>query len=389
MSIFRNRNEDAYVGGRKHFTDVIKNSGPGELLLWLNPEEDFNTNSTLIVAESEEALFYQDGVIEQVFGSGKYTLSTSNYPFISRLRSAFSGGVSTFHCKVYFVRKAHTIEIPWGTDSPIQMRDPVQQIATSVQARGAFRVYVGDAKKFLLKLVGNNVQAVEQPQLIAYFRSEMIQMIKSNLTRIIRDANEEILGICSRQDEIAETLAPIVAEPLADYGLTLVSFAIAGLDIPESDPNRQRLEEAYAIRREDTIWGADSSRLYARGLLKDVANNPGSGGIASAGAGIGMGIGVSSIISDMTRQAFAPVQQTVSQQNPAGSEQPSGRFVQQSAQSEAKKCPGCGKLNAAQNNFCTACRAALDTVPNTTCKSCGASLGPSDNFCGKCGVERS
>ena len=47
MGLFNNKNpnEAAYVGGKKHFTDVIKNSGPGELLLWRQPEEDFNTNS--------------------------------------------------------------------------------------------------------------------------------------------------------------------------------------------------------------------------------------------------------------------------------------------------------------------------------------------------------
>src|SRR4030042_1216363 len=143
MPIFRkNPNEAAYTEGKKHFADVIKNTGPGDLLIWLNGEEDFNTNSTLIVAESEEALFFKDGVIEQVFDGGKYKLSTNNYPFISRLRNVLTGGISTFNCKVYFVRKAHSMEINWGTDSPIQVRDPVQGIATSVQARGAYKIQI-------------------------------------------------------------------------------------------------------------------------------------------------------------------------------------------------------------------------------------------------------
>ena len=57
MPIFKNENEVAYVGGRKHWTDVIKNSGSGELLIWRQPEEDFNINSTLIVMPGEEAIF--------------------------------------------------------------------------------------------------------------------------------------------------------------------------------------------------------------------------------------------------------------------------------------------------------------------------------------------
>ena len=56
MALFgKNPNEAAYTGGKKHWADVIKNTGPGELLIWRQPEEDFNTNSTLIVMPGEEA----------------------------------------------------------------------------------------------------------------------------------------------------------------------------------------------------------------------------------------------------------------------------------------------------------------------------------------------
>jgi hypothetical protein len=68
MPLFnKNPNETAYVGSKKHWADVIKNSGPGELLIWRQPEEDFNTNSTLIVMPGEEAIFIKGGVVEQVF----------------------------------------------------------------------------------------------------------------------------------------------------------------------------------------------------------------------------------------------------------------------------------------------------------------------------------
>lgn len=127
MGLFnKNPNEAAYVGGKKHWADVIKNSGPGELLIWRQPEEDFNTNSTLIVMPGEEAIFIKGGTVEQVFENGNYKLSTENYPFISRLRNAFTGGVSTFNCVVYFVRKADSQEIRWGTETPIQVTHGVQ-----------------------------------------------------------------------------------------------------------------------------------------------------------------------------------------------------------------------------------------------------------------------
>jgi membrane protease subunit (stomatin/prohibitin family) len=330
MPIFRkNPNEAAYTEGKKHFTDVIKNTGPGDLLIWLNGEEDFNTNSTLIVAESEEALFFKDGVIEQVFAGGKYKLSTNNYPFISRLRNIMTGGISTFNCKVYFVRKAHSMEVNWGTDSPIQVRDPVQGIATSVQARGGYKIQIDDSKKFLVKLLGNNVPFMTQAELTLYFRSQFTQHIKSNIARAIKSSDKEIMGICAEQDILAGKVAPLIQEILDDYGIRMINFTIEALDIPQNDPNRQKLEEAYSNKRVMGLMGDDWGRQKAADILQDLANNPGAGGVASAGAGLGMGIAAGGAFGDMAHQMFAPMRSS-QQSQPQDSQPPiqSGRFKQ-------------------------------------------------------------
>ena len=330
MALFnRNPNEGAYVGGKKHWTDVIKNSGPGDLLIWRQPEEDFNTNSTLIVMPGEEAIFIKGGNIEQTFDRGTYKLSTENYPFISRLRNAFSGGISTFNCVVYFVRKAHSMEIFWGTDSPIQVRDPVMMISTSVQARGSYKVQVDNPGKFLTKMVGNNVPFIMQGELNNYFISEFQQHIKSSLARAIRSANQEILGICAEQDILAGQIHPILQEILDDYGLKLITFTIAAIDIPENDPNRQMLEEAFAKKGVMRILGDDWGRQQASEMLHTLAANPGAGGVAAAGAGMGMGMAAGSVFAGMAQQMFAPMQPQapIQQQQPVQAA-PSGRFQQ-------------------------------------------------------------
>ena len=330
MGLFdRNPNERAYVGGKKHWTDVIKNSGPGDLLIWRQPEEDFNTNSTLIVMPGEEAIFIKGGNIEQTFDSGTYKLSTENYPFISRLRNAFSGGISTFNCVVYFVRKAHSMEIFWGTDSPIQVRDPVMMISTSVQARGSYKVQVDNPGKFLTKMVGNNVPFIMQGELNNYFISEFQQHIKSSLARAIRSANQEILGICAEQDILAGQIHPILQEILDDYGLKLITFTIAAIDIPENDPNRQKLEQAFADKSVMRILGDDWGRQQASEMLHTLAANPGAGGVAAAGAGMGMGMAAGSVFAGMAQQMFAPMQPQapIQQQQPVQAA-PSGRFQQ-------------------------------------------------------------
>lgn len=329
MALFnKNPNETAYVGGKKHWTDVIKNSGPGELLIWRQPEEDFNTSSTLIVMPGEEAIFIKGGVIEQVFENGTYKLSTENYPFINRLRNVFSGGISTFNCVVYFVRKAHSMEILWGTASPIQVRDPVMMIMTSVRARGAYKVNIDNGAKFLTKLLGNNISFALQDELTNYFSNEFQQHIKSSIAKAMLNAKKEILGICAEQDVLAQNIQPILQEILDDYGVKLITFSISGIDIPENDPNRQKLENAFASKGVMNILGADWGRQQSTEILHELANNPGSGGVAAVGAGLGMGMAAGGVFGGMAQQMFAPMQQQPPQ---PVQPQPSGRFTQKSA----------------------------------------------------------
>lgn len=343
MALFnRNPNETAYVGGKKHWTDVIKNSGPGELLIWRQPEEDFNTNSTLVVMPGEEAIFIKGGTVEQTFENGTYKLSTENYPFISRLRNAFSGGISTFNCVVYFVRKAHSVEIRWGTDSPIQVRDKLLGIATKLRCRGSYKIQIDNPVKFLEKLIGNNVPLQLQEELNKYFINEFQSKIKSVIARALNESNTELLGIDARLDEFSEIIEPFMQEILEDYGLRCVKFVVAAIDI-DDDELRRRYDEigmdaiakmrgAQADKAVMGILGDDWGRQQAANILSDLAKNPGAGGVAAAGAGMGMGIGAGNAFGSMAQQMFAPMTNPYAQpQQPPLQTAPSGRFTQQSA----------------------------------------------------------
>ncbi len=313
MGIFnKNPNETGFTGGKKHWADVIKNTGAGELLIWRQPEEDFNTNSTLIVMPGEEAIFIKGGTVEQTFENGTYSLSTENYPCISRLRNAFTGGISTFNCVVYFVRKAHSEEIYWGTDSPIQVRDKMLGVATKLKARGSYKIQIENPVKFLEKLVGNNIAFQTQKDLNKYFASEFQSKIKSSIARAANESTQELLGIDARLDEFSDAISPFVQEIIFEYGIKLTKFSIHAIDL-DDDELRKRYDEigidaiakmrnAQADKNVMGILGEDWSKQQQIDILKSVANNP--NGLASTGAGLGMGLGVAGVFGGMNQQIF-------------------------------------------------------------------------------------
>ena len=345
MALFgRNPNESAYVGGKKHWTDVIKNSGSGELLIWRQPEEDFNINSTLVVMPGEEAIFIKGGTVEQVFENGTYKLSTENYPFISRLRNAFSGGISTFNCVVYFVRKADSKEIRWGTETPIQGRDKVWGVRTDARVRGAYKVRIENPAKFLEKLIGNNVPFQFQEELDKYFASEFQGKIKAAVSKFLNALEQELIGIDAYMDELSEKIEPYIDEIVSDYGLKCVKFSLAGLDIDTTKYDVIDASQIELIARSRgyqgdkaglDILGNDWGRIQGAGILRDLANNPGAGGVAAAGAGMGMGIGAAGAFGSIAQQVFAPAQNGFAPQQSTNPTQnaPSGRFTQKNSAS--------------------------------------------------------
>jgi len=364
MALFgKNANESAYVGGKKHWVDIIKNTGPGDLLVWRQPEEDFNTNSTLIVMPGEEAIFIKGGSVEQVFDAGDYKLSTENYPVVSRLRNAFSGGISTFNCVVYFVRKSHSVELLWGTASPLKVRDKLLGIQTQVYARGSYKVSVENSAKLLNKLLGNNINVLVQQELDNYFSNEFQSKIRSFLTRALNETETELLGIESHLDEFSELITPALEPIIEGYGLTLENFNIAALEIEDLEGNelRQRYEElqikqretiqiaqaeatarrleaqseadakVYDYQAEQTgfgLLGNDWSKLKSAEILNTLAGNEGTaGGVAATGAGLGMGMAAGSVFAGLANNMFSPLQQQTQPTTP----QPSGRFAPKTA----------------------------------------------------------
>lgn len=311
MAFFKkNSNESAYVNGEKHFTDVIKNSGSNDLLVWKQPEEDFNTNSTLIVNPGETAIFIKDGAIEKTFQNGKYILDTENYPFISRLRNSLSGGISTFNCFVYFVKSSLSKEVKWGTSSPISVMDKEYNILIEFKSRGAYRVKVSDPGLFLHQIVGSNIQTFSPEDLNDYLYNQFSGKIKAIISTFLNKYEGSLVGLDQYLPDISADIKPELESILMKNGLTCDSFAIQALDgdfsaikgLTDSVMSQYRkLNEAKGDKiaqithaegqsAEMNLLGKNWDKLKNVEIMKDVANNPNSGGIANLGAGLGLGL---------------------------------------------------------------------------------------------------
>ena len=339
MAVFkRNSNEAAFAGGEKHFVDVIKNRSDNDTLIFKNPEEDFNNGTTLVVGPGEKAIFVYQGTIEQIFDPGSYTLTSANYPFISRLRNSLSGGVSSFHSLVYFVRTATSREIKWGTQTPIKVYDKALGdqfqgigVETEVRARGAYRIKVDDCGIFLTKLIGNNYDLTDQESITDYFRNQFLGHIVSILTTELTKWEGPLISVPANAVTYAKTIEDEIAPIAAEYGMKVLNFSISAIDIVDNEA-RQEAQELVSKNREQ-FYGrmaqGQGEAAYAQGqksayetygtkyqqsqvlnAMNGAASNPGSDGGALLGAGMGltMGAGMGQVIPNMVNQTMGQAQ---------------------------------------------------------------------------------
>ena len=71
---------------------VARPDGTKSQIVWKHPDKTIPMKSQLTVDADEKAIFFRDGKVVRVMDAGRYTLDSSNLPFLSNLVDSFTGG---------------------------------------------------------------------------------------------------------------------------------------------------------------------------------------------------------------------------------------------------------------------------------------------------------
>ncbi len=384
-------------------TSVIKYEGNNSTFVWKHPKEDFSTESQLIVHESQEAVFFLNGQPLDLFGSGRYTLETANIPFLQKLKNIPTGGVSPFHCEVYFVNKAEQMAIRWGTDSKIQYLEPTYGFPLSIGANGEMSLRVQDSKRLLVNLVGTE-RDLSQAKLVSYFRAFLMARVKTYIAQVMKASAINIFEIDEHLLEFSTALREKLQPDFADYGISLERFFVTAIAKPDGEAQYEKFKELHFRQYADvaeaqlhqktavidaqteaqkTVIASQAAATkraqegytyqQERGfdVAERVAENEAVGQFTNMGVGLGTmaGVGgaVGGVVGGAIQGAFAETQQP-----PQG---PAARF-----------CENCGASVQPGTAFCESCGAPVGAKP--ACSQCGYVFERPGKFCPKCGAKR-
>lgn len=378
---------------------ILKYEGDNSTFVWKHPKEDFNTQTQLIIHESQEAVFFLNGQPLDLFGSGRYTLETANIPILQKLKNIPTGGVSPFHCEVYFVNKVEQMAIRWGTDSKVQYIEPTYGFPLSIGANGEMSLRVRDSKRLLVNLVGTE-QDLSQARLVSYFRAFLMTKVKTYMAQIMKASAINIFEIDEHLIEFSDALKEKLSSDFADYGLSLERFFVTAIAKPDGEAQYEKFKELHFRQYADiaeaklqqqtavihakteaqkTVIASQAAATkraqegytyqQERGfdVAEKVAENEAVGQFTSMGVGLGTMAGVGGVVGGAVGGAVQ------------------GAFEAPS-QASAGFCENCGAPLQPGAAFCGECGAQLS--PKPACPKCGYVFERPGKFCPKCGAKR-
>ncbi len=199
-----------------------------DTVIWKFPDRENNIkyNAQLTVRESQVAVFMNEGQIADVYGPGRYQLTTQNMPVMTTLKGWKYGFESPFKADVYFVSTKQFTNLKWGTQNPIIVRDPeFKQVR--VRAFGAYALRVSEATKFLKEFAGT-APIVRITDVEGQLRTAIV----NKFSDAIGEAGISVLDLARNYSEMGEKLRPLLADDFTTYGLELTKFYIENTSLP-------------------------------------------------------------------------------------------------------------------------------------------------------------
>jgi len=347
---------------------VVKYNGESDVFAWKYPNEELGTWTQLIVNASQEAVLFKGGQALDIFTAGRHTLETANIPLLNRVVNLPFGGRSPFTAEVWYINKTHSLDIKWGTPTPIQLQDPKFNVFVPIRTYGQFGIQIGDSKQFLVKLVGT-LPYFDKKNIIQFFRGLYLTKVKDAVSSYLINKGISALEINAYLADLSDHLKKQIAPTFESYGINLLNFYVNDISVPEDDNAVIKLKDALSKRAEMNIVGYNYVQERSFDTLEGAATNPGSiqSGFMGAGIGLGMGMGVGQAMSSQV-----------------------GNIINNLNVKEMRKCTKCNTVIDQAARFCHICgfdsRSASQLYSNdvTICSKCGMEYSKKAKFCPEC-----
>ena len=287
--------------GKAQFIEIIEwLDDSNDTLAWRFPvrDQEIKNGAKLVVRESQEAVFVNEGQLADVFKPGTHPLTTQNLPVLADLKGWKYGFQSPFKAETYFISTRLYNDLKWGTSNPIMMRDADFGMLR-IRAFGIYSIKVADSGTFLKQLVGTNgVYTVED------ISEQLRKTIMSRFTDTLGEAKIPALDLAAKYDELSDLVKQKLQDEFKTMGLELSKFFVENISLPEEV--EAMMDKRTSVGMMAPVMGA-YTQMQVADSIPLAAQNP--GGVAGMGMGMGLGFGMGNMMGQQMGTAAGQMAQ--------------------------------------------------------------------------------
>jgi membrane protease subunit (stomatin/prohibitin family) len=285
---------------KKQFIDIIEWTEPGDgTLAWRFPmaDREIQNGASLTVRESQMAMFVNEGKVADVFGPGRYTLTTATLPVLTYLQNWDKLFKSPFKSDVYFFSTRQQVDQRWGTTQPVTIRDK-DFGAVRLRAFGNYSYRVADPKLFHTEISGTRDNYT-----VAELDGQLRALMLQHISDAVASSGIAFLDLAANQIEFARLLQEATAPAFEKIGLKLEGVTVQNVSLPEE--LQKILDQKIGMGMVGGDMGKFMQYQTAQAIPKFAEGAAGAGGGGGGVVGDAMGLGAGVALGQVMAQQLS------------------------------------------------------------------------------------
>ena len=284
---------------KKQFIDILEWTEDGDgVLAWRYPMEDreIQNGGSLTVRESQMAMFVNEGKVADVFGPGRYTLTTATLPVLTYLQNWDKLFKSPFKSDVYFFSTRQQIDQRWGTSQPVTIRDK-DFGAVRLRAFGNYAYRIADPRLFY-----NEISGTRERYTVGDLDGQLRGLMLQDISNAVGASGTPFLDLAANQVAFADALQKATAPAFEKLGLKLEMVTMQNVSLP--DELQKILDQKIGMGMVgDTAKFMQYQTAQSIPALAAGAANGGNGIVGSA-VGLGAGVALGQVMANQLGQGL-------------------------------------------------------------------------------------
>lgn len=358
MAVFGNKND------KKSNVVYWADQGPDDII-YVSPDDDLRTLTSVTVPEHAVALFVRDGQFQGVLEPGRHMITSNNIPWLTKLYQMALGYKETpFKVQIIFISQK-MFNGKWGIRGMIKAAQGYE-VPITLMSNGEYQFRITDVSIFYTQVLGG-MKNYTTANVNALMKSFINEQITQQL------AQQYYMDVLQNLEKASTTTKILIDPYFQQRGIELLS-----LKIVQASTTKEEQDKIFDYLQ----FSSKNGEAYKR---YEVMNNMADAiGESQGGAATGTGM-----------LLFPQMYQSLNQQ-------PVNGVQQGQQQAQQVMCPYCGGLNPYPYNFCGKCgkpspmqqqqmqqqQPAPQAAP-AAAPAGGAAAGGSFKICPYCGQDLS